>query len=66
MAPLTVGSVEGDHERLICEEETAVAESIGTVGGVTSGVRVTLLTVTVTGLEVVVLPAASLAVAVRV
>ena len=54
-APLTVGSVEALHERLIWLPETAVAERlVGTEGGVMSGVgAATLLTVTMMPADVV-------------
>src|SRR3989344_3891974 len=63
-----MGSVEGFQERLICDAEMGVAiKFVGVEGGVMSGVgRMGLLTVMVTGFEVVVLPAWSRAVAVRV
>jgi hypothetical protein len=36
--PVTTGSVEATHERLICDEEaTVVATFVGTDGGVVSG-----------------------------
>ena len=54
-------SVEAVHDRLICEEEIAVAvKLVGTDGGVVSA---RLLTVTVTPALVVLFPAASLAIA---
>ena len=55
-------SVEAVQERLICDEDAAVAvKPVGTLGAVVSAI--VLFTVTVTTDEVVLLPAASLAMA---
>jgi hypothetical protein len=60
-------SVDAVHVRLTCDEDTAVAKRfVGVVGMVVSGVGVVFDTVTVILPDVVVFPAASRAVAVRV
>ena len=65
--PDTVGSVDAVHDRLICDEEAAVAESpVGTVGAVVSVVVVVFDTVMVIDDVVVLFPAVSRAVAARV